>query len=46
MAVARNPGATYFIPSEDEWYKAAYYKQGGKSECRVLDLMRRRATAR
>jgi formylglycine-generating enzyme required for sulfatase activity len=23
---ARNPGAIYFIPSEDEWYKAAYYK--------------------
>jgi sulfatase modifying factor 1 len=21
----RNPSATYFIPSEDEWYKAAYY---------------------
>jgi len=28
----RNPSATYFIPSEDEWYKAAYYdpnKAGG-----------------
>jgi len=28
----RNPNATYFIPSEDEWYKAAYYdpnKLGG-----------------
>jgi formylglycine-generating enzyme required for sulfatase activity len=24
----RNPGATYFIPSENEWYKAAYYKGG------------------
>jgi sulfatase modifying factor 1 len=22
---ARQPGAKYFIPSEDEWYKAAYY---------------------
>ena len=21
----RSPGATYFIPSENEWYKAAYY---------------------
>jgi len=21
----RNPNATYFIPSEDQWYKAAYY---------------------
>ena len=32
MAVTRNAGATYFIPSEDEWYKAAYYdpnKPGG-----------------
>jgi len=28
----RNPSATYFIPSEDQWYKAAYYdpnKSGG-----------------
>lgn len=23
--IVRNPGATYFVPSEDEWYKAAYY---------------------
>jgi formylglycine-generating enzyme len=23
--VTRNPGATYVIPSENEWYKAAYY---------------------
>ncbi len=23
--VTRNPGATIFLPSEDEWYKAAYY---------------------
>jgi formylglycine-generating enzyme required for sulfatase activity len=29
MLVTRNTGATYFIPSEDEWYKAAYYKGGG-----------------
>ena len=32
MAVTRNAGATYFIPSENEWYKAAYYdpnKPGG-----------------
>ena len=28
MAVTRNTGATYFIPSENEWYKAAYYKGG------------------
>jgi formylglycine-generating enzyme required for sulfatase activity len=25
MAITRNAGATYFIPSENEWYKAAYY---------------------
>ncbi len=29
MAVTRNTGATYVIPSENEWYKAAYYKGGG-----------------
>jgi formylglycine-generating enzyme required for sulfatase activity len=30
--IARNPGARWWIPSEDEWYKAAYYdpnKAGG-----------------
>jgi formylglycine-generating enzyme required for sulfatase activity len=25
MTVTRNAGATYVIPTEDEWYKAAYY---------------------
>jgi formylglycine-generating enzyme len=29
LTETRNTGATYFIPSEDEWYKAAYYKGGG-----------------
>lgn len=32
LAVTRKPGATWVIPSEDEWYKAAYYdpqKPGG-----------------
>ncbi len=24
-----NPGAIYSIPTEDQWYKAAYYKGGG-----------------
>ena len=28
MAITRNAGATYFIPSEDEFYKAAYYRSG------------------
>jgi sulfatase modifying factor 1 len=27
--ITKNPGATWWIPSEDEWYKAAYYKGGG-----------------
>ena len=29
FAVTPNPGATYWIPTENEWYKAAYYKTGG-----------------
>jgi formylglycine-generating enzyme len=28
-AVTRNAGARYVIPSENEWYKAAYYKGSG-----------------
>ena len=31
MAVTRNPGATYFIPSANEWYKAAFYKGGSRN---------------
>lgn len=27
--IVRKPGAEWFIPSEDEWYKAAYYKRHG-----------------
>ena len=27
-APAVNPGATFYIPTEDQWYKAAYYKGG------------------
>ena len=27
--ITRNAGATYYIPSENEWYKAAFYKGGG-----------------
>ena len=26
-----NPGATFYVPTEDQWYKAAYYKGGGAS---------------
>jgi len=29
LTETRNPAATYFIPTENEWYKAAYYKGGG-----------------
>ena len=29
-AVKRNVGATWVIPSEDEWYKAAYYQPAAK----------------
>jgi formylglycine-generating enzyme len=31
MAVGRNAGATYAIATENEWYKAAYYKSGGNN---------------
>jgi sulfatase modifying factor 1 len=27
--ITKNAGATWWIPSEDEWYKASYYKGGG-----------------
>ncbi len=30
-APARNPGATFYIPTLDQWYKAAYYKGGSTS---------------
>ncbi len=29
VSFTKNAGATWWIPSEDEWYKAAYYKGGG-----------------
>ncbi len=29
VSETRAPGATFFIPSEDEWYKAAYHKNDG-----------------
>ncbi len=34
-SITRNAGATWFLPSEDEWYKAAYHQpaaQGGDSD--------------
>ncbi len=30
-APATNPGATFYIPTENQWYKAALYKGGGTS---------------
>lgn len=35
QTITRNSGATWFLPSEDEWYKAAYYQpaaEGGDSD--------------
>ncbi len=29
--IARNPAATVFLASEDEWYKAAYYNRGNST---------------
>ncbi len=28
-SVVRNPGATWWLPNQDEWYKAAYHKNDG-----------------
>jgi formylglycine-generating enzyme required for sulfatase activity len=28
---ARNPGARFWLPSEDQWYKAAYYRGGSSA---------------
>jgi len=40
--VWRNPGANYWIPSEDEWYKAAYHQPSvgglGGAKRRLLAL--------
>lgn len=29
--IVRNPGATWALPTDEEWYKAAFYKGGGKN---------------
>jgi formylglycine-generating enzyme required for sulfatase activity len=29
LSITRNTGALWFLPSEDEWYKAAYHKNDG-----------------
>jgi formylglycine-generating enzyme required for sulfatase activity len=31
VAPAANSGATFYVPTQDQWYKAAYYKGGGTS---------------
>ncbi len=41
-ARAVNPGATFYIPTEDQWYKAAYYKGSGTNATRAA--ARTRAT--
>ena len=30
-SITRNPGATWFLPSENEWYKAAYHNPAANS---------------
>ncbi len=32
VSITRNAGAKYHLPSEDEWYKAAYYEPGGDTD--------------
>ncbi len=36
MAVSRNPGSIWVLPTLNEWYKSAYYAGGG--ELGLLDL--------
>src|SRR3990172_3000991 len=34
----RNPGAKFFIPTEDEWYKAAYHEQSAVPPASYFDF--------
>jgi len=43
-APARNPGATFYIPTEDQWYKAAFYK-GGSTNAGYWDYATQSDTA-
>jgi formylglycine-generating enzyme len=43
-AVAVNLGALYFLPTEDQWYKAAYYK-GGSTNAGYWDYATQTDTA-
>ncbi|CAK9076044.1 PEP-CTERM sorting domain-containing protein [Durusdinium trenchii] len=31
LSITRNPNAAWWLPSEDEWYKAAYHKNDGNT---------------
>jgi formylglycine-generating enzyme required for sulfatase activity len=44
MRVARKAGAQYVLPTEDEWYKAAYYR-GGSANAGYWDYPTRTNTA-
>jgi formylglycine-generating enzyme len=46
-AVARNPGAAFYIPTENEWYKAAYYSPnyGGSGVAGYYDYATQSDTA-
>jgi formylglycine-generating enzyme required for sulfatase activity len=43
-APAVNPGVTFYIPTEDQWYKAAYYK-GGSTNAGYWDYATQSDTA-
>ena len=43
-APAVNPGASYLLPTEDQWYKAAYYK-GGSTNAGYWDYATQSDTA-
>ena len=43
-APARNSGATFYVPTEDQWYKAAYYK-GGSTNAGYWDYATQSDTA-
>jgi sulfatase modifying factor 1 len=43
-APAVNPGATFYVPTEDQWYKAAYYK-GGSTNAGYWDYATQSDTA-
>ena len=43
-APAANPGASYLLPTEDQWYKAAYYK-GGSTNAGYWDYATQSDTA-